>query len=337
MRLVALLALVLLTSSFARSASFDCAKAKSPQEKAICSLPQLSAADDQLAVSYRSALAAAPPDLREPTRDSQRAWLRAVAIECQAGEPGSAESLPGCMLQYYRDRADFLAHLVFQMGGVTFVWRSDAGAALAARDQPNPRPQPTLWTSAWPQALSPGPEWKAWNLAIESLVKNPPGSESGEGPGEAGTDTDVVLTVDFVNPQLVSTSVSNMWYGHGAAHPNLDFIELNWLLKEDREITADDVFRPHTAWEQLLASQCDEAARAQLGDMYADNPPPGKIPDAMFGIVSNPHSWKIDSDGITVVFGPYEIGCHACTPNPVTISWSALRPFLTPRFADFAK
>jgi uncharacterized protein YecT (DUF1311 family) len=326
---------MLLTGSFARSASFDCAKARTPQEKAICSSPQLSAADDQMAASYHSALAAVPPDMRELTRASQRAWLRAIAIECQAGEPGSTENLPGCMLRYYQERTSFLAHLVFKMGGATFVWHSDAGAAPAAKDQDTPSPQPTLWTFAWPQALSATPDWKAWNLAIENAMKDPPGSEGGV--EEVGTDTDVSATVNFVSPQLVSTSVSNFWYGHGAAHPNLDFIEFNWLLRENREIRSDDVFRSHTGWEQFLAAQCDSAARAQLGDMYADNPPPGKIPDAMFGIVSNPQSWKIDNEGITVAFGPYEIGCHACTPNPVTIPWSALRPFLTPEFAVLAK
>jgi len=326
---------MLLASSFARSASFDCAKARTPQEKAICSSPQLSAADDQLAASYHSVLAAVPADMREPTRASQRSWLRAIAIECQAGEPVSTESLPGCMLQYYQERTSFLAHLVFKMGGVTFVWHSDAGAVPAAKDQYSSSPQPTLWMFTWPQALSAAPEWRAWNLAIQGLVKDPPGSQGGT--EEEGTDTDVTVTVGFVSPQLASTSVTNLWYGHGAAHPNLDFIEFNWLLKENREIKSDDVFRPHTGWEQFLASQCDEAARAQLGDEYADNPPPGKIPDAMFGIVSNPRSWKIDSEGITIVFGPYEIGCHACTPNPVTIPWRALRRFLTAEFAVFAK
>lgn len=335
MRLVAPFALVLLTSSFARCASFDCAKAITPQEKAICSSPQLSAADDQLASSYHSALAAVPADMREPTRVSQRSWLRAVAIDCQASEPGSTESLPGCMLQYYQERTSFLAHLVFKIGGVTFVWRSDAGAAPASKDTYSPSPQPTTWTFAWSQALSDATEWKAWNAAIERLVKAPPESQ-GE-TEEVGTDTDVTVTVDFVSPQLVSTSISNFSYGHGAAHPNVELIEFNWLLKGNREIRSDDVFRPPTGWEQFLASQCDEAARAQLGEDYADNPPPGKIPDAMFGIVSNPRSWKIDSEGITIMFSPYEIGCHACTPNPVTIPWSALRPFLTSEFAVFAK
>jgi uncharacterized protein YecT (DUF1311 family) len=335
MRKVVPFALLLFMSSFARSASFDCAKARTPQEKAICSSPELSAADDAMAASYYKALAAVPPDMREPTRASQRSWLRAIAIECKAGEPGSTESLPGCMLQDYQERTSFLARLVFKIGDVTFVWRSDAGAAPASKDTYSPSPQPTTWTFAWSQALSDAPEWKVWNAAIEGLVKDPPGSQGGA--EEVGTDTDVTVTVDFVSPQLASTSVSNLWYGHGAAHPNVDSIVFNWLLKENREIKSDDVFRPHTGWEQFLASQCDEAARAQLGEDYADNPPPGKIPDAMFGIVSNPRSWKIDSEGITIVFSPYEIGCHACTPNPVTIPWSALRPFLTSEFAAFAK
>jgi uncharacterized protein YecT (DUF1311 family) len=335
MRKAAWEVLLLSASTLAHTASFDCAKAKSPQEKAICSSPDLSKADEQMAAAYRAALATVPPAMKAEVVDGQRAWLRAIAIACQAGEPGSAESLAGCLLQYYRDRTKFLAHLVFQMGGVTFVWHSDAGAAPAAKDQDSPLPQPTLWLSAWPQALSAAPEWKAWNLAIESAVKDPPGSEGGA--EEAGTDTDVTVTVAFVSPQLVSASVSNIWYGHGAAHSNLNFIELNWLLKENRELKPDDVFRPHTGWEQFLAVQCDKAARAQLGDMYADNPPPGTIPDAMFGIVSNPRSWRIDSKGITIAFEPYAIGCHACTPNPVTIHWNALRPFLTPDFAVFAK
>ena len=55
------LALALLMGGVAHAASFDCAKAKSPQEKAICSSPRLSAADDQLATAYKAWLSAVPP------------------------------------------------------------------------------------------------------------------------------------------------------------------------------------------------------------------------------------------------------------------------------------
>jgi uncharacterized protein len=53
----ALLSLILMSS--AQAASFDCAKASSFVEKAICSDKRLSSMDDQLARLYKAARAAA--------------------------------------------------------------------------------------------------------------------------------------------------------------------------------------------------------------------------------------------------------------------------------------
>ena len=54
------LALPFLVCALAHAASFDCTKAKTAQEKAICGTPALSAADDQMAAAYSAWLAAAP-------------------------------------------------------------------------------------------------------------------------------------------------------------------------------------------------------------------------------------------------------------------------------------
>jgi uncharacterized protein len=43
---------LLLSGSMAHAASFDCTKAKTPLEKAICALAKLSVADDQMATAY---------------------------------------------------------------------------------------------------------------------------------------------------------------------------------------------------------------------------------------------------------------------------------------------
>jgi uncharacterized protein len=43
---------LLLSGSMAHAASFDCTKAKTPLEKAICDLAKLSFADDQMATAY---------------------------------------------------------------------------------------------------------------------------------------------------------------------------------------------------------------------------------------------------------------------------------------------
>src|ERR1017187_3526619 len=58
------------------AASFDCAKARSQVEKAICNDPELGKLDEQLAVVYKSALAAHP--LPSYVRARQRDWLTSL-------------------------------------------------------------------------------------------------------------------------------------------------------------------------------------------------------------------------------------------------------------------
>ena len=62
------------TCTMANAASFDCAKASTPQEKTICATPSLSALDEKLAQTYKAAQAtAAAPD---QLKSEQRAWLK---------------------------------------------------------------------------------------------------------------------------------------------------------------------------------------------------------------------------------------------------------------------
>src|ERR1700694_1328293 len=79
----------------ANAASFNCAQAVTPQERAICASPELSAADDRMAGAYRDLLAAAPAGMRPELRDGQREWLRELAEKCRDGEPSS--DLSSCL------------------------------------------------------------------------------------------------------------------------------------------------------------------------------------------------------------------------------------------------
>src|ERR1035441_10939093 len=77
-QVVLLLCLVLVSACGPWAASFDCTKARSKVEKAICADPELSKLDDQLAVVYKSALAAHP--LPSYIRARQRAWLNDLLL-----------------------------------------------------------------------------------------------------------------------------------------------------------------------------------------------------------------------------------------------------------------
>jgi uncharacterized protein YecT (DUF1311 family) len=94
----------------AHAAGFDCTKAGTPIEKAICASPAVSALDGQLGDAFRGALAD-HPDKRDALTLDQRHWLAdrdaaiAAALRDHPGKP-----LPADVAQY-QDRIDFLRGL----------------------------------------------------------------------------------------------------------------------------------------------------------------------------------------------------------------------------------
>lgn len=79
---LALLAvLATLVSTAVRAVSFDCAQANSRVDNAICTSPQISKLDDELAEAYRTALASSSePDA---IKTAQRLWLKQIRNACQ--------------------------------------------------------------------------------------------------------------------------------------------------------------------------------------------------------------------------------------------------------------
>jgi uncharacterized protein len=64
---------LILLASQAEAANFDCAKARSKVEKAICKDTELGKLDEQLSVAYKTALASHP--LPKYVRVRQKDWL----------------------------------------------------------------------------------------------------------------------------------------------------------------------------------------------------------------------------------------------------------------------
>src|SRR5690606_27651333 len=81
-RVLAGLGLVILASGSAGAASFDCEKATTPFEVAICTNPDLSKADEVLAVSYATALGGLSKPAAAEVQKGQRAWLDCAQKSC---------------------------------------------------------------------------------------------------------------------------------------------------------------------------------------------------------------------------------------------------------------
>jgi uncharacterized protein len=138
---VSLLLLAINYSNASYSASFDCSKAFSKIEKAICASPQLDALDVELDRLYRAELERTPDVAgeRDAVRTRQREWLRDTRNTC----PGEQ-----CLEMAYRQRVNALkeAQTSYQ-----------EAKANAEQEDKNPPPgvEPTKATAPATKSVAP--------------------------------------------------------------------------------------------------------------------------------------------------------------------------------------
>ena len=338
--LAALFFAALAAAAASQSPGFDCAKATTPQEKAICASPELSKADAEMTAAYRAWLAAAPPDSKDAILQSQRAWLQTRLSLCKQG--AKPEDLTQCLLETSKARANELKGMVQRRNGIQFV---SSAIYFTAPDSPeiaqimkgiNGRDSGYV-NVTWPQAISSAPEWLAWNKAIAAAASAGPGPTGGalSRKDAVDNDTDATVTLTYVSDRLVSATISGMIYGHGAAHPNHGVTQFNWMLKEQRPLKPEDVFNPQSNWRGDLYNRTNQYLHKALddsGQSYESFGNPEDMKRTVHALAADPTRWQIDHKGITIVFNPYEVACYACTPPPFTMPWESLKPLLNPAF-----
>ena len=115
----------------ANAASFDCARARTGVEKAICADPKLSEYDERIAAAYKRELDEWNGAIRGYVRNDQRHWLAEIRrIDDNDGEIEAncaAGDLP-CLRREYRLRTDEIESSGYRNSGV--YQRSDGGGNL---------------------------------------------------------------------------------------------------------------------------------------------------------------------------------------------------------------
>ena len=327
--------LLLLASGAAHAASFDCSKAKTPPEKAICSSPELSAADEQMAAAYKALLAATTPEVKPAVRDNQRTWNRKMAADCKSSEAERGAELTTCLLAFYKARIQELNRMSSD-GDYKFVSKSiklttpntpDGGEASSGTEE---TPGSGTLKATWPQSTKDTPEWMAWNIAMGAAMRKVASSDSkSDPPGEwskkwaEDTETDITVSVNYIGAKLITASIDSEWMGHGAAHPDGATSQFNWMIKEKRELRPDDIFLPGSAWDKTIQERCSKALQQQLGKGLEDG-----WQQELHRIIGDSRNWKLDSEGLTLILDDGSMSPHAAPANPVKVSWTALKPFL---------
>lgn len=328
-----LVLLALVVSAPANAASFDCAKATTAFENAVCDNPKLSADDDTLAVAFGTAIGGLSKSVTSTMRAEHRGWLDFAARSCtDNAEPLSDldtynESQVECLDLAYSTRIGVLEQSRM-LGGKRFA----VASTYNALPDPDAVDDPTAyWKVATHQVSYPvldgaKADADAFGRFIRATVEGASGAiaQSGDAMSDAQSDTTLDISLAEVVGSRVTLKVYTNWFGHGAAHSNWGTTHAHYLLGRNRAMTADDIFAGE-GWEKTLT----DIAVAELKREHGDNLQLEGVDD-LTAIITDPARWSFGSDyGLTIQFEPYEVASYAYGAPTITVPWESLSDIMS--------
>lgn len=327
-RLLVALVMLGLGTVAASAASFDCKKATTPFEVAICTNPELSKADEVLAVSYQTAIGGLSKPALAEMQKAQRAWLDYAQKSCtdDAKLPKAEypEEQMNCLQSQIGNRARAL-EASRMWGGLRF-YPSDTFGVI---------PDTTAEADAWnkvstrevsvPRIDGTDAEAEAFNAFMDA---NGPRVDEAQ---DETSDVSIKATIESVTPNRISVSINNWWYGHGAAHGNYDIMYLHFLRGENRALEASDIF-DKDGWEDQLGKlalvKLDETIEGGIWEESRE--------DAAI-VAAEPRRWSFTFEGLVIQYQPYEVTAYAYGAPTITIPWAQLTDFLSERALEIGQ
>ena len=322
--LLAFMLAIFMAPVAAQAASFDCAKASSPFEKAICSDPALSAQDEVLSVAYKTATGGLSKAASDVMLKGQRDWLgfldKVCADDMLPGQEKLEDERVSCLSSQYMTRIRALEGS--RMLGGLRIYQSDTYWAAPDPEGESYYRVATATTTA-PLIDGTGKEAKAFNAMIAAETADAVKGMGEEDASRTSSDTDLSLAVTNVNDARIDVEVTSYWFGHGAAHGNYGITYLHFLRGEGRKLVADDLFAGKS-WNQNLADLTLKRLKEDRGELLWDI-------DAAWlkEAVADPARWKFDDGGLVIQFQPYEVGSYAEGAITALIPWMQLQDDLS--------
>lgn len=316
--------LLLLIAGPVPAASFNCAKAKNPQEKLICASPEVSRLDAMMATSYKALLQRLSPEAQNDLRRSQREWLAFWPTSCrEEGKPLNPKSknAQDCAVARYKDRIALFEGPDSVTGDIVLypvssyaIRPSDAGVEWIKFAQ----------TVTYFPAVDLGQaahEKKNLAALIDSWLRKD--ISIAAAGGDAGSDSETGKRFITSLPMLLSTGTSSYFYGHGAAHPVSSYSTQHFFLPNARPMLATDIFQGKQ-WQDGLTALVESRLKKELADSYSM----GSRAELKKLVIDTSH-WQFDRNQMTISFNPYEVAPYAAGAPSVSLPWSSLAPWLT--------
>ena len=304
--------------------AFDCSKAATKVEKAICADSDLMTADADMAKTYVSVREASTAAEKKMLALSQRRWIGQRENACAYGE---GTELASCISKEINERrlllqgaptsgpgaSSTLVPVFLQQRGDAKIYDLDYALIRFANPQ---SPGEKLFNALSKKILAEAP-------------RGPHGQELIEGQMLAREET---FAISFASPDLLS--VTDSFYAfEGGAHGNGGVTNINIDMRSGKEIKTSDVFSSEAA--KTLALECREQVLARKQENYGaekyvaaedGNYQENTIADH----INDFQRWTISADKAIVTFDSYAIGAYAEGPFECTFDMPKLKAIAIP-------
>ena len=306
--------------------AFDCARASTKVEKAICADADLKAADDAMGVAYGMVMERVAADQKTMLKSNQIAWLKRRDDSCSWNE--TQPDLIKCLLDITNERGRFLT-----------------GAHLAGPGMSKPltpyfvsRPQTKTKCSANAEVYLFGanattPAEKAFDAEIMSILGS---IEADNGVREVTSDYEydcyygISASTAYASDDLLNVDLSIDMYG-GGAHGMSTSTSITADLKNGKLLSYGDVFGPDA--KTTLVETCTADLKNEKLKRYEGIDAASSNPELIAGLdeelkgyteaiaagVTDFSRWTISEDHATVYFPPYDVGSYAEGPYSCAI------------------
>lgn len=304
--------------------AFDCTKAATKVEKAICVNTDLIASDSEMAKAYASVRGASTAAEKKMLALSQRRWIEqrenacsyaaeAELASCISKETnerrlllqGAPESGPGTLSR--------LVPVFLQQVGTAKIYGLDYA----------------LLRFANPQSAGE----KLFNAQSKKILSEAPVEPHGQDEFEDRVLTrEETFAISYASPDLLSVADS-FYSDDGGAHGNGRVSNINIDMRSGKEINTSDMFASETI--KTLTLECREQIlqRKQVNDSaekYVPEADANYQESTIADHINNFRRWTITAEKAIVTFDSYAIGAYAEGPYECEFDMPKLKALAKP-------
>jgi uncharacterized protein YecT (DUF1311 family) len=304
------------------ASAFDCARASTASEKAICADPAALKADEELGKAYEALLASAPQGERAAVVASEARWLKTRDDDC-ADQKGAA--LSACLRTETERRRAFLSGAPEAgpgaPGRLAPVFRIENGGKGKA--------DVDFESLTFPAPANAGE--RAFNAAVAKFSGNVEEPDKDD-PAADRYAYGRTMRLVYASPRFVSAHVDQYEYT-GGAHPNSSTANINVDMRAGRELAFADLLGNEAAGR--IFDLCTDQVRKQKidnGETPDDLGDPAELRKNVGAASGDLETWSFGVDAAVIGYDHYTVGAYAEGTFSCTIPYATLRPLVKQDF-----